>query len=364
MMEGNNRKFEELTEMLMLIMQSQTAGEQQFLRIQQQVSEIEEEQRLRRQDGRLAEELDRINVRYGDQAQRGEKVMQQIQEYRMELREQDRRNQQKEEAEQIMGCQLLEELERQRQAELTAQKARKLEKVNRSLQRHLQQSAEEKEERERELLSMKKQIATLMQRLQADPAQLERLQSMLSVKNGGIQDLRRKSLSERQRVLELERKLYSTERLLKQTQSDKIKLQTRVGELQHKYEPKEPKKDRIPKRKKEKLPFDITAPSEETTLHKGPQVLAVGIDITKITNSDVEAANTAETEKLPVEELVRKGYDEDGEGQSHSAAHRGVQETPGGVETHGGKKNGQARERCNHAHRTVVRCLAAVQLCG
>ncbi|XP_071060761.1 protein Spindly-like [Pseudochaenichthys georgianus] len=80
--------------------------------------------------------------------------------------------------------------------ELERAAAEKLEKVNRSLQRHLQGSVEEKEERERELLSMKKQIATLMQRLRADPAQLERLQSMLSVKNGGIQDLRRKSLSE------------------------------------------------------------------------------------------------------------------------------------------------------------------------
>ncbi|KAK1887102.1 Arginine and glutamate-rich protein 1-A [Dissostichus eleginoides] len=77
----------------------------------------------------------------------------------------------------IMERQLLEELERQRQrqAELMAQKARKeeekskraaaekLEKVNSSLQCHLQRSTEEKEECERELISMKQQIATLMQ---------------------------------------------------------------------------------------------------------------------------------------------------------------------------------------------------------
>ncbi|XP_034078751.1 protein Spindly isoform X2 [Gymnodraco acuticeps] len=151
-----------------------------------------------------------------------------------------------------------------------------------------------------QLQRMKVQIATLMQ-LQgsrADPAQLERLQSMLSEKNGEIQNLmmklqrlekvemlqksqpanpgpaeggegqdetyytdllkmqlsntvkdaerlgddlslqRMKSLSESQRALELERKLYSSERLLKQTQSEKIKLQLRVEELQHKYEPK------------------------------------------------------------------------------------------------------------------------------
>ncbi|KAK5897459.1 hypothetical protein CesoFtcFv8_010520 [Champsocephalus esox] len=107
----------------------------------------------------------------------------------MELQEQDRQKQQKEEAERIMERQLLEG---QRQADLTAQKARKeeetfkreelvkileennrqlkseleraaaknLEKVNSSLQRHLPRSTEEKEERERELIQMKQQIAT------------------------------------------------------------------------------------------------------------------------------------------------------------------------------------------------------------
>ncbi|XP_034073568.1 inner centromere protein A-like [Gymnodraco acuticeps] len=271
-------KFEELTEMMMSFMQSQTARdkqeecrlrsmEQQFTRIQEQVSLIKEERRLRRQNGRLAEELDCINVWYGDQTQRKKKVMQLIKEYRMELREQDRQKQQKE-AKHIMERQ---QLERRRQAELSAQKARKeeekskreelvkileennrqmkseleraaaekLEKVNSSLQRHLQRSTEEKEERQRELTGMKGQIATLMQVLQfrADPAQLER-------------------------------KLYSSERRLKQTQSDKIKLQLRVEELQHKYEAKG---NQIPKREKEKLLFDITPPSEETMLHKGKQ---------------------------------------------------------------------------------------------
>ncbi|XP_056239370.1 protein Spindly isoform X2 [Seriola aureovittata] len=179
-----------------------------------------------------------------------------------------------------------------------------------------------------QLQRMKVQIATLMQ-LQgsrADPAQLERLQSMLSEKNGEIQNLmsklqrlekveilksqpanpapaesndgqdetyytdllkmklnntvkdaerlgdelslqRMKSLSESQRALELERKLFSSERLLKQAQSDKIKLQLRVEELQHKYEPREVKKNVIQKRKKEKLPVDII-PSDDTTPNK------------------------------------------------------------------------------------------------
>ncbi|KAF3837745.1 hypothetical protein F7725_009513 [Dissostichus mawsoni] len=224
-----------------------------------------------------------------------------------------------------------------------------LELTNSSLQSLLQRCTEEKEEREREAVScfnalekareanrdlqveldlvqnvslqkqhafskqqlqrMKVQIATLMQ-LQgsrADPAQLERLQSMLSEKNGEIQNLmmklqrlekvemllksqpanpgpaeggegqdetyytdllkmklsntvkdaerlgdelslqRMKSLSESQRALELERKLYSSERLLKQ----------------------------------------------ETMLHKGEQVVAVAIDVTNVKDS---VHSTAETE--------------------------------------------------------------------
>ncbi|XP_029917886.1 protein Spindly [Myripristis murdjan] len=181
-----------------------------------------------------------------------------------------------------------------------------------------------------QLHRMKLQIATLMQ-LQgsrADPAQLERLQSMLSEKNGEIQNLmgklqrlekaeiiwksqpshpaptdnadgqdetyyidllkmklnnsvkdaerlgdelsfqRRKALSESQRSLELERKLSSSERLLKQVQSDKIKLQLRIEELQHKYEPKEAKKNLIQKRKRERLPVDLTPSCEDSAVIK------------------------------------------------------------------------------------------------
>ncbi|XP_074503939.1 protein Spindly isoform X1 [Sebastes fasciatus] len=210
-----------------------------------------------------------------------------------------------------------------------------------------------------QLQRMKVQIATLMQ-LQgsrADPAQLERLQSMLSEKNGEIQNLmtklqrlekvemmlksqpanpapagsgdgqdetyytdllqmklnntvkdaerlgdelslqRMKSLSESQRALELERKLFSSERQLKQTQSDKIKLQLRVEELQNKYEPKEAKKNVIQKRKKEKLPVDIVPSSEETTLDKGERVVAVEMDVTntaKTADPEADTSHTAE----------------------------------------------------------------------
>ncbi|XP_019934054.2 protein Spindly [Paralichthys olivaceus] len=202
-----------------------------------------------------------------------------------------------------------------------------------------------------QLQRMKVQVATLMQ-LQgsrADPAQLERLQSMLSEKNGEIQNLmtklqrlekvemilksqpanlapaesgdgqdetyytdllkmklnntvkdaerlgdelslqRMKSLSESQRALELERKLFTSERLLKQTQSDKIKLQLRVEELQHKYEPKEAKNNLIQKRKKEKLPVDIVPSSQESTLEKGEQIVTVETDVMHDRTTDPKA---------------------------------------------------------------------------
>ncbi|KAG7278053.1 hypothetical protein CRUP_003715 [Coryphaenoides rupestris] len=171
-----------------------------------------------------------------------------------------------------------------------------------------------------QLHRMKVQIATLMQLqgTRANPAQLERLQSMLSEKNEEIHNLvtklqrlekvemllktqpsvpaqldgrdnqdetyytdllqmklsnsvkdaerlgdelslqRMKSLSESQRALELERKLYSLEQLLKQAQSDKIKLQLRVEDFRHKYEPNDVPKNNIQRRKREKLPNDRT----------------------------------------------------------------------------------------------------------
>ncbi|XP_069580741.1 protein Spindly [Brachyistius frenatus] len=205
---------------------------------------------------------------------------------------------------------------------------------------------------------MKVQIATLMQ-LQgsrADPAQLERLQSMLSEKNGEIQNLmtklqrlekvemllksqpanrapaaggegqdetyythllqmkldntvkdaerlgdelslqRMKSLSESQRSLELERKLFNSERLLKLTQSDKIKLQLRAEELQHKYEPKEAKKNLLQKRKKEKLPVDVVPSSGEPTLDKSEQLVAAAMDVLDKKTVAPEA-NTCPTEE-------------------------------------------------------------------
>lgn len=48
---------------------------------------------------------------------------------------------------------------------------------------------------------------------------------------------RMKALSESQRVLELERKLYGTEQALKQRHSDNMRLQVKLEELKMKYTP-------------------------------------------------------------------------------------------------------------------------------
>jgi len=48
---------------------------------------------------------------------------------------------------------------------------------------------------------------------------------------------RMKALSESQRVLELERKLYGTEQALKQRHGDNMRLQVRLEELKMKYTP-------------------------------------------------------------------------------------------------------------------------------
>ncbi|XP_053574540.1 protein Spindly [Bombina bombina] len=165
---------------------------------------------------------------------------------------------------------------------------------------------------------MKVQIATLLQLKgsQTDPGQLERLQSMVAQKNSEIETLvvkvrqleknqqnfengpcsntngmiqedetyyvellkmklensskeleklkdelslqRMKALAESQRVLELERKLFTNERHLKLSQGENMKLRVSLDEIKMKYEPDEIAKVRIQKRRKEQLPLDCT----------------------------------------------------------------------------------------------------------
>ncbi|XP_042682333.1 protein Spindly [Centrocercus urophasianus] len=170
-----------------------------------------------------------------------------------------------------------------------------------------------------QLQRMKLQMATLLQMKgsQAEFEQLERLQSMLEQKNGEIEDLlvkvrqlekfktlyenmeecragssskggesedgyyadllqmkldnsnketetlknelslqRMKALYESQRVLEVERKLFTNERHLQACQSENMNLRVMLDELKMKYEPEELLKLTKIKKKREKIPVD------------------------------------------------------------------------------------------------------------
>ncbi|XP_066447201.1 protein Spindly-like [Eleutherodactylus coqui] len=164
------------------------------------------------------------------------------------------------------------------------------------------------------------QIATLLQLKgsQTDPEQLERLQSMVAQKNSEVEKLltkvghlekckqsyengpskittdalvqgddvyyvdllkmkleslskemetikdelsvqRMKALAESQRVLELERKLFTTDRHLKLSQGENMKLRVSLDELRMKYEPDEIVKLQTQRRRREQLPLDCPA---------------------------------------------------------------------------------------------------------
>ncbi|XP_064017693.1 protein Spindly [Pogoniulus pusillus] len=172
-----------------------------------------------------------------------------------------------------------------------------------------------------QLQRMKLQMATLLQMKgsQAEFEQLERLQSMLEQKNGEVEDLlikvrqlekfkslyenmeeskassgskggesgdgyyadllqikldnsnketetlknelslqRMKALYESQRVLEVERKLFTNERHLQACQSENMNLRVKLDELKMKYEPEELAKGTRIKKKREKIPVDTT----------------------------------------------------------------------------------------------------------
>ncbi|XP_075065918.1 protein Spindly [Mixophyes fleayi] len=178
---------------------------------------------------------------------------------------------------------------------------------------------------------MKVQIATLLQLKgsQTNPEQLERLQSMVQQKNNEIEKLlakvhqlekcqqncengsmkistdilvqgdevyyvdllkmklensskeiekikdelslqRMKALAESQRVLELERKLFTNDRHLKLSQSENMKLRVNLDELKMKYEPDEILKMRTEKRRREQLPLDC--PLEDAASGNGQHV--------------------------------------------------------------------------------------------
>ncbi|XP_041253966.1 protein Spindly isoform X2 [Onychostruthus taczanowskii] len=210
------------------------------------------------------------------------------------------------------------------------------------------------------------QMATLLQLKgsQAEFDQLERLQSMLEQKNGEIKDLlmqvkqlekfkslyenmeesrpangargsdsendyyadllqikldksnketealknelslqRMKALYESQRVLEFERKLFTSERYLQACQSENMNLRVMLDELKMKYEPEELLKDAKIKKKREKIPANATCeyfdskntPVKETALTQLPSK-----EGKKMTTKNLEQSD-ASPKKQPIQ---------------------------------------------------------------
>ncbi|XP_009283975.1 PREDICTED: protein Spindly isoform X3 [Aptenodytes forsteri] len=203
------------------------------------------------------------------------------------------------------------------------------------------------------------QMATLLQMKgsQAEFEQLERLQSMLEQKNGEIEDLlmkvrqlekfktlyenmeefrapssskggesedgyyadllqmkldnsnketetlknelslqRMKALYESQRVLEVERKLFTNERHLQACQSENMNLRVMLDELKMKYEPEELLKGTKIKKKREKIPLDSTCEyldSKNTSVKEAALTQLPSKEETKMTSKNLEQSDAS-----------------------------------------------------------------------
>ncbi|KFV06470.1 PREDICTED: protein Spindly [Pterocles gutturalis] len=210
-----------------------------------------------------------------------------------------------------------------------------------------------------QLQRMKMQMATLLQMKgsQAEFEQLERLQSMLEQKNGEIEDLlikvrqlekfktlyenmgeskasstskggdsedgyyadllqmkldnsnketetlknelslqRMKALYESQRVLEVERKLFTNERNLQACQSENMNLRVMLDELKMKYEPEELLKGTKIKKKREKIPVDTTCEyldSKNTSVNEAALTQLPSKEETKMISKNLEQGNVS-----------------------------------------------------------------------
>ncbi|XP_029853845.1 protein Spindly isoform X2 [Aquila chrysaetos chrysaetos] len=203
------------------------------------------------------------------------------------------------------------------------------------------------------------QMATLLQMKgsQAEFEQLERLQSMLEQKNGEIEDLlmkvrqlekfktlyenteesrasssskggesedgyyvdllqmkldnsnketetlknelslqRMKALYESQRVLEVERKLFTNERHLQACQSENMNLRVMLDELKMKYEPEELLKGTKIKKKREKIPVDTTSEhldSKNTSAKEAALAQLPSKEETKMNSKNLEPSDAS-----------------------------------------------------------------------
>ncbi|OCT87812.1 hypothetical protein XELAEV_18021511mg [Xenopus laevis] len=215
---------------------------------------------------------------------------------------------------------------------------------------------------------MKIQIATLLQLKgsHSDPEQLERLQAMVAQKNSEIETLvmkvrqleksqqicengpvasscdglgqgdetyyvdllkmklvnsskeidkvkdelslqRMKALAESQRVLELERKLFTNDRHLKLSQGENMKLRVNLDEMKMKYEPDEMGKIRTQKRRKEQLPLDCLIDNTSVAVTSGTEAHG----LSDATPGETCTAESSDDKKLPKEDLSLSTKDQD-----------------------------------------------------
>ncbi|XP_073445574.1 protein Spindly isoform X7 [Dendrobates tinctorius] len=95
-------------------------------------------------------------------------------------------------------------------------------------------------------------VDLLKMKLENSNKEMEKLKDELSLQ-------RMKALAEGHRVLELERKLFNTDRHLKLSQSENMKLRISLDELRMKYEPDEIVRVQTQRRRREQLPLDCSA---------------------------------------------------------------------------------------------------------
>ncbi|XP_008937402.1 PREDICTED: protein Spindly-like, partial [Merops nubicus] len=111
---------------------------------------------------------------------------------------------------------------------------------------------------------------------------------------------RMKALYESQRVLEVERKLFTNERQLQACQSENMNLRVMLDELKMKYEPEELLKGAEIKKKREKIPVDTTCEyldSRSTSVKEAGLTQLVSKEETKITSKNLEPSDASPTKQ-------------------------------------------------------------------
>lgn len=107
---------------------------------------------------------------------------------------------------------------------------------------------------------------------------------------------RMKALYESQRVLEVERKLFTNERHLQACQSENMNLRVMLDELKMKYEPEELLKVTKIKKRREKIPVDATCEyldSKNTSVDEAPLTHLPSKEEAKMTSNNLEQIDSS-----------------------------------------------------------------------